>query len=236
MQRTFKVKGFSKFQHYGDKRNPPWIKLYNSTLEDYEIAKLDDVKKAHLFAIWLLASRYQDDIPLDDKFVANKINATEPVDLDFFVKSEFILINQSCSKMLADGYQDAMLEESRVEESRVDKSREKEKNKKEKRPQKIPDNFELEQQSIDAGLKIGFNEKEIKSLFDDFVNHAHQKNRKQLNWKLAFTQWMNTSYSFQKVQAMRKLNGNTKNDKVRTGSTNWYTAFKELEAEDRGEI
>jgi hypothetical protein len=229
MQRTFRVKGFSKFQHYGDKRNPPWIKLYNNVLEDYEIAKLDDVKKAHLFAIWLLASRYQDDIPLDNKFIQNKINANHPVDLDFFVKSGFILINQSCSKMLADGYQDAMLEESRV-----DKSREKEKNKKEKRPKKIPDNFELEQASIDAGLKIGFNEKEIKSLFDDFVNHAHQKNRKQLNWRLAFIQWMNTSYSLEKVQAMRKLNGNTKND--RTSSTNWYTAFKELEAEDRGEV
>src|SRR5687768_18068275 len=47
---------FESFQHYKD-RAPPWIKLYNELLDDYEFGQLPDASKMHLVAIWLLASR-----------------------------------------------------------------------------------------------------------------------------------------------------------------------------------
>ncbi len=115
MPQYFSVKDFEKFQHYKD-RNPPWIKFYNTTLDDYDLGKLPDAAKAHLFAIWLLASRNNNQIPYDPTWVANKINATSPVDLELLSKTGFIILEQACSKTLSLGLQDACLEERRGEE------------------------------------------------------------------------------------------------------------------------
>ena len=96
----FSVKDFEKFQHYKD-RTPPWIKLYNTMLDDYEFGKLPDASKAHLIAIWLLASRYENRIPYDPEWVARRINATCAVDLNLLSEAGFLLIDQESSDMLA---------------------------------------------------------------------------------------------------------------------------------------
>ena len=104
---TFSIKNFEKFQHYKD-RSPPWIKLYNALLEDYDFGALPDASKAHLIAIWLLASRSGNKIPYDPKWVAGHINATEAVDLELFIEAGFIKLNhqvngleQNASNLLA---------------------------------------------------------------------------------------------------------------------------------------
>jgi hypothetical protein len=89
MTATFRVKNFERFQHYKD-RNPSWIKVYNEVLENYEFARLPDALKGQLISIWLLASRMDNKIPYDPDWVANKINATEPVDLTLLMDSGFI--------------------------------------------------------------------------------------------------------------------------------------------------
>jgi hypothetical protein len=86
---TFSVKNFEKFQHYKD-RSPPWIKLYNEVLEDYAFASLPDTQKGQLMLIWLLASRMDNKIPWDAKWVASKINAKQPVDLEALARAGFI--------------------------------------------------------------------------------------------------------------------------------------------------
>lgn len=91
--RTFSVKNFEKFQHYKD-RAPPWIKLYNELLDDYEFGLLPDASKMHLVAIWLLASRSENKIPLDPAWVAKRINATEKVNLRLLEERGFILLDQ----------------------------------------------------------------------------------------------------------------------------------------------
>jgi hypothetical protein len=96
----FGVKNLEKFQHYKD-RNPPWIKLYNELLDDYEFACLQDASKLHLILIWLLASRSDNRIPFNEKWVAAKINASEPVDLDALVSSGFLFVYDSASNVLA---------------------------------------------------------------------------------------------------------------------------------------
>jgi hypothetical protein len=90
MARFFKVKNFERFQHYKD-RAPPWIKLYNETLENYEFGSLKDSTKGQLIGIWLLASRMDNKLPFDPKWIASKINATDPVDLETLFDSGFIL-------------------------------------------------------------------------------------------------------------------------------------------------
>lgn len=112
----FKVKNFEQFQHYKD-RAPPWIKLYNDLLDNYEFACLQDASKLHLIMIWLLASRSNNDLPYDPEWVRKRINATNKVDLDALAKAGFILVDQQlqiaeqdASKPLADRKQSACLE------------------------------------------------------------------------------------------------------------------------------
>lgn len=129
-----KVKNWESFQHYKD-RTPPWIKLYNHLLDDFEFSCLPDASKAHLLSIWLLASRTENKIPFNAKWIGNKINATEDVDLNVLIDSGFIeiisnknnelqTVEQDASKVLQTVEQDACLEreerESR-EEKKIDR-------------------------------------------------------------------------------------------------------------------
>jgi hypothetical protein len=91
---TFSVKNLEKFQHYKD-RSPPWIKLYNELLDDYDFGSLPDSAKWHLVAIWLLASRSGNKIPFDSDWVARRINATDTVDLDLLAARGFIVVDQA---------------------------------------------------------------------------------------------------------------------------------------------
>lgn len=100
LKATFSVKNFERFQHYKD-RSPPWIKLYNELLDDYDFGLLPDASKMHLVAIWLLASRSDNKIPLDPVWIASKISATSPVDLTILRTAGFIEYNQDCSNVLA---------------------------------------------------------------------------------------------------------------------------------------
>lgn len=121
-QQTFHIKNFERLQHYKD-RSPPWIKLYNGLLDDYEFARLPDASKAHLIAIGLLASRYSNKIPLDAEWIARRINATSPVDLQTLIKSGFVIPDQDCSNSLAECLQDARPERER--ETEVEREKEK---------------------------------------------------------------------------------------------------------------
>ena len=85
----FAVKNYEKFQHYKD-RSPPWIKLYNDLLDNYEFACLQDASKLHLILIWLLASRHDNRLPWDETWIGSRIGATEPVSLDSLQDAGFI--------------------------------------------------------------------------------------------------------------------------------------------------
>ena len=115
----FRVKNFERFQHYKD-RSPIWIKLYNELLDDYEFSRLPDASKAHLIAIWLLASRYENKIPYDAEWVARRINANSTVDLKVLADGGFIVTDQARSKTLAGREQTAIPEKRREREEKKD--------------------------------------------------------------------------------------------------------------------
>lgn len=109
----FSVKNYDKFQHYKD-RTPPWIKLYNCLLEDYEFSCLQDASKLHLIMIWLLASRMDNKIPLDPEWLKVKLALDKKPDLNILLEKGFIL---SDSNALAECKQVDSTERER-EESR----------------------------------------------------------------------------------------------------------------------
>ena len=125
-----RVKNFDKFQHYKD-RNPPWIKLYNDLLDDYDFSCLQDASKLHLLMIWLVASRTNNKIPIDTKWIERKINATESVNLDELLASGFLEkheenqklhnVEQVASTTLSKRKQDDCLEGETEREGEIEK-------------------------------------------------------------------------------------------------------------------
>lgn len=102
MKQVFSVKNWDAFQHYKD-RNPPWIKLHNHLLDDYEFECLPDATKCHLLCIWMLASRTNNEMIFDSAWVKRKIGANSNVDLDLLVSVGFIELQgagQDASKVL----------------------------------------------------------------------------------------------------------------------------------------
>ncbi len=95
------VKNWTEFQHYKD-RNPPWIKLHRSLLDDYDFARLPDASKAHLMLLWLFASQNGGKIPEDAKFLQRKLGLEKPPDLKSFVNQALLIPEQNDSRVLAD--------------------------------------------------------------------------------------------------------------------------------------
>ena len=84
MKQYFRVVGWGDFQHYGD-REPIWIKLYTALLDEEDFEALTDAQRFHLVGIFLLAARKRNRIPFCKNYVARKLAATNPVDLDAFL-------------------------------------------------------------------------------------------------------------------------------------------------------
>lgn len=110
------MKNWSEFQHYKD-RNPPWIKLHRTLLDDYEFSCLQDASKAHLILIWLFASQRDGLIPNQPKFLKMKLGLDKEPNLKWFIDHGLLVVEQDASKTLAARLQDAPLEEERREEN-----------------------------------------------------------------------------------------------------------------------
>lgn len=117
----FKVVNLEKFQHYKD-RNPPWIKLHNTLLDNFAFGNLPDSNKAHLILVWLLAVRHENKLPWDEKWISARIQANRPINLNLLLEQGFIECYQDASTSLAKCTSDrtgiARLEEERREEER----------------------------------------------------------------------------------------------------------------------
>lgn len=84
------VRSWTEFQQYKD-RDPTWIKLYRRLLDNYEFTQLPELAQLHLVKIWLLASTDDGRIPNDPTWVASKISALSPVDLDGLCQAGWLL-------------------------------------------------------------------------------------------------------------------------------------------------
>lgn len=121
--KRLRVKNFNSMQHYHDEKrghNPPWIKLYNSILDDYSFTQLDDAQKYHVLAMSLLASRTKNNIPFDANWIAGKISATSPVNLETLTSSTLIELFDDSTQ------NDSHASINRREESRTEKKRKEE--------------------------------------------------------------------------------------------------------------
>lgn len=111
------VKNWRAFQHYKE-RNPPWIKLHRTLLDDYEFSCLQDASKLLLMLIWLLASQSGGRVPNDPKFLQKKLGLGKEPDCKPLIDGGFLIQEQDASNTLAEGLQLAPRGEAYKEEKR----------------------------------------------------------------------------------------------------------------------
>lgn len=122
MSEFIAVKNFERFQHYKDRR-PPWIKLYNELLDDYEFCALPDASKWLAVGLWLLASRHNNRIRNDAAWIGRMVHASTAVDLAPLLTSGFIYHLDDASETLAKRQQTAPLR-ARARETETERDKE----------------------------------------------------------------------------------------------------------------
>lgn len=65
------VKNLERYQHYKD-RNPPWVKLYRETLNDYKLRQVPVPARLFFLFCLLLASETENRIPYDLKYLSDR--------------------------------------------------------------------------------------------------------------------------------------------------------------------
>lgn len=105
--RYFRIKNWEKFQHYKH-RNPPWIKLHVSFLDDWEIANLSARSQILLIRLWLVASRTQNVLHNEQRWLRFHTSLRRHISLKPLEKADLIeYIDSDASTTLATCMQSA---------------------------------------------------------------------------------------------------------------------------------
>ena len=92
---------WDKFQHY-KKRNPPWIKLHVSLLDNDAFECLHNDSKVLLICLYLFAARKGNgDIPANVEYLQRKLPLGKKIKLQPLMDAGFIECYQDDSKMIA---------------------------------------------------------------------------------------------------------------------------------------
>lgn len=113
MPKFLSIKNYKEYQHYKH-RNPPWIKLHLSILDDPDFLALSDASKWHYIGLILLASRHENAIKPDMNYIKGRLGLTEKLSLSArFLKDHVLAPNASVLHTNADS--ETETEKSRVE-------------------------------------------------------------------------------------------------------------------------
>lgn len=178
------VVSWAEFQHYKD-RNPPWIKLHNQLLENYDYTCLPDAAKSHLLGIWMLASRTDNRIPNNAQWISNKLSATETVNLKLLFDSNFIKIHHA-SNPLADCSDDRTVTVPSEEESRDRGEAETEKSKSRFTPPSL--------QQVSEYCLTRSNQVDPQAFIDHYKTNGWMRGKNKIkDWKACVRTWEKNS-------------------------------------------
>jgi hypothetical protein len=108
---------WDRFQHYKH-RNPPWVKLYSSVLDDDDFDCMPDASKLLFFCLLPFASRRNNRVRLDLAWLQKKLPINSKLTqktLQPLIDAKFIKCYQDASNEIDGCKQNAMPEKSRVE-------------------------------------------------------------------------------------------------------------------------
>ena len=90
-----RVRGWSKFQHYKDRR-PPWLKLHVELLANFKWHKLSSDSKALAICIWIVACEHDDP--------KSGLVTDDPEELAFRAQMDEKVVVQSIKQLIQQGF------------------------------------------------------------------------------------------------------------------------------------
>ena len=107
---TRRIKNWTKFQHFKDRR-PPWVKLYRDLLDDMEWHLLEPKAAKTLVMLWLIASEEDGKLP-EAKTLAFRLRTTEK-EIISILQGLSHWLEQDDINVISERYQDDAPEKSR---------------------------------------------------------------------------------------------------------------------------
>lgn len=89
--KTYAIKNWLTFQHYGDKRTPPWIKLHFEMLTSHDWVMLADASKLLMIVCMMVASRNKGRVYADPKYLQKVAQLDKTPDLKPLLQMGFLL-------------------------------------------------------------------------------------------------------------------------------------------------
>jgi hypothetical protein len=121
--RWFKITNLERYQHYSH-RSPPWIKLHQSFIDDYDMCRLGDAGRFHFAACLLLASRSDNRLPWDSSWIQRKLTSDVAPNLELWLQVGLItelLEDASIALATCGSSNDSVLERVEKRRERVEK-------------------------------------------------------------------------------------------------------------------
>lgn len=182
--RLIEIMNWIKFQHYSNRR-PPWIKLYNDLLENYNFRCLQDDSKLLLILLWMVKSRLEGDIPDNEKYIRDITSFTGEYDLQPLIEYGFIKCYQDDSKMIASSNQNAIPETERETEIEREKETEKIAHSNNKKRFTKPTIQELEEYSKSISFNL-----DCQSFIDFYESKGWMVGKSPMkDWRAAIRTW-----------------------------------------------
>lgn len=94
-----KVKNLDHYQHYKD-RDPKWIKLYYSILDDEIFMVLNETERCRYMTCLIIASRTENKIPHDPVYLKKVMRLDKAPDLSRLISLGFLIACESSRQML----------------------------------------------------------------------------------------------------------------------------------------
>ena len=92
--RYLSVKNLDRYQHYKD-RDPKWIKLYYSILDDEGFMVLDETLRCRYMTCLIIASRTENKIPHDPTYLKKVMRLDKAPNLQPLIDSGFLVYHPS---------------------------------------------------------------------------------------------------------------------------------------------
>jgi hypothetical protein len=99
--RILRVKNWDRYQHYGDRRNPPWVKLYREFLHDYSLRTMPIETRLFFACSFILASETANCIPFDLQYLSERVGFPVTVSVLKPLITSSLLLASGASDLLA---------------------------------------------------------------------------------------------------------------------------------------
>ena len=99
--RFLRVKNLERYQHYGTRRNPPWVKLYREFLSDYQLRQCPIPSRLFFGCCFILASETSNCIPYDVKYLTDRVGFEVTEEIITTLIDSGLLLASTASKTLA---------------------------------------------------------------------------------------------------------------------------------------